>query len=811
MLIGILTVAGVLFFICAAALIMGKRNIVEHITVGSAVYLTAHVIVSFILFLFDRYDVLSCSMVMLALGFLSAGISILIKRSAKIQVITDIREFIIPLLIVILLVPFSIVKNEYYGLGQDEGGYQTEALMFINGDTSNSHVFGEYYDLAPEFRDEFMADVNDLVGMDSTSSTGDLPVRLVHGIPTYTAFLALWGTVFGYADMQGIMTVFYILSVLLVFLCARNIGLNKISSVLAAVMFGFVPPVIWVSKSALTEGVTALLILLFIYLLTCGKNRLWSIIPVIAFGCFHMSFFAMIPMFIGVYGIYYLVKRDVRDIALAALMPFIGYFSYAAMMVIQPTYTYNNYMKLFRKLLGSDVPDLDLTVIIVLGLYVIMITVFLFILRFTGKTTPEKIASNKIFMIILRVLFVCPILLTGFNLLKNGYPGNRAFLNMALSSTLWQFVVASGIIMTVIASVIFLIRPGKIFENPGMTAVAVMFFYGVLIYSAVINKEITSFYYNTRYMVPYIAISVLFVNSMMKDLNKAVVIPCCAAGLCLFIPANINLLTQRDDTMVDWSTVRDITTLIGENDRVIVAETVERQFWIPVKTISGAKVYPVFTDDLFAEADALTNQNGEVYIINNRPLYEDEQMEELSLVYHDTFTCVGDSHPKTSFITLYPLKFDTYEDEVYIYRYSYKDHREYPIIYSYDSYTGLAGSEHEYAWTGADEVMLNCELFSRDYKMTVDLRDIIPFEKIEGGSLEVEVSANGEYVDTVKIEAGYHNDGFSVWIPKDLLNDGSNVISFRSDLWDASVNNPDDGRKIGFAIENVIFDSEGNT
>ncbi|MBO7452606.1 MAG: hypothetical protein J6U54_19935 [Clostridiales bacterium] len=45
-------------------------------------------------------------------------------------------------------------------------------------------------------------------------------------------------------------------------------------------------------------------------------------------------------------------------------------------------------------------------------------------------------------------------------------------------------------------------------------------------------------------------------------------------------------------------------------------------------------------------------------------------------------------------------------------------------------------------------------------------------------------------------------------IPKELVLEGENKITFDSDICDASINNPDDDRQLGFAIINVVFDSE---
>lgn len=808
MFIGFLLLMTLALFIYSAALLLERRSLIESIVVGSSVFFACHIIMSYLFFLFDAYTPVNNALAVLGVGLFVTGILILRNRSIKPEVSTDLKGFIVPLIIILVLLPFTVVKNQYYGLGQDEGGYQTQAIMFMNGDTNKVHKFYEYYTIPEAYRSEFMADISDLTGMDSAGDLLERPERYVHGIPTYAAILTSWGSVFGYKNMLGVMSVLYVLSVMMVYLCSRNLRMDKISRYLAMFVFGFVPAVIWVSKSALTEGVTALMILLFIYLVTNGRNRLWALLPIVAFGCFHMSFFSMLPMFIGVYGIFYFFSRDRKDILSMALIPPLGIISYLTMVQIQPTYTIENYKKLFRKLLGSDVPDLDLAVIIVLLIYVILIVLFIFILRFSKKISLEKVRNHKYFGMILRILSVLPILLVIYNFFSSGVPSKRELLESAQSSSLWLFIVGAGLLTSVMAAAMFMFKPGKIFESESSAALAVMFFYGVLIYSAVINKEITALYYNSRYLVPYTAIAVLFVMFMLKDVKKAVVLPSAIISMCIFVPVNINLLENYDDTMMEWNTIDDIVSMISSEDRVIVMDSLERQMWIPVKQLTGASVYPVFVDNLYAEAEGMAAGYGNVYIISDRPIYEDESMRELSLVYHDTYKCVGDDHPSVCPLTLYPWKFDEFEDEIYVYKYTHQDVKEYPILRNYQYYEGLTGYEHDYSWTGEDEVILNCTLYKDNYFMTVELNDLIPFGFIANGSVNVEINANGNYVGTATISADENRTGFVAYISAEYLVDGENKISFKSDTWPAALNNPEDDRQLGIAIKNVIFESE---
>ena len=212
--------------------------------------------------------------------------------------------------------------------------------------------------------------------------------------------------------------------------------------------------------------------------------------------------------------------------------------------------------------------------------------------------------------------------------------------------------------------------------------------------------------------------------------------------------------------------------------------------------------YPQYKD--FEEmAVDLWNDHKDIYVIKRYPMYDTDT--EFELVYMNTYDyeedCTRDPFP----VTLYPTDFSSREETIYVYRMAHTDLREYPISDFYDSYTGLAGYELTYAWTGSEVVELNCDLEDRDYTMTVDLMPGIPFGAAENGCISIDVYINDEFIDTVTLAPGVNEEGFTLQIDDEMFDEGDNVIRFESNLWDASINNPADPRQLGFAIENVTF------
>lgn len=97
------------------------------------------------------------------------------------------------------------VKHGFFGMGQDEGVYQTVAINLMNGITDRQQDFAEYHLVSPEQQGTFAENVyHRLIGYDigNTSYPETVydnnvsPVSgIYHGIPTYASILAMWGTI----------------------------------------------------------------------------------------------------------------------------------------------------------------------------------------------------------------------------------------------------------------------------------------------------------------------------------------------------------------------------------------------------------------------------------------------------------------------------------------------------------------------------------------------------------------------------------------------------------------------------------------
>ena len=819
MLIGVLSLIAVFAASITAIVILGKRNIFESIAVGTAFLMCLHVAISFALLTIDKYSVLRTVSTMFIVSALTLTATLLLKKGRKFVCDTSVRNALIPIIICVFLVPFVSLKNGCYGMGQDEGGYQVQALYYMSGDTSAVKDFEGYYGLSEEEQETFKQSIDYTNGFDALQEGYKDPnyhegvspsMRYIHGIPSFSALMATWGSIFGPENIQGVQTLIYVLLIFLTYFVTVRLGFSKVYSCMTCFAVGFSPAVIWLMKSSLTESFMALLIILFLWLLTVDTkwSNILSIVPVAVYGMYHVSFYTIVPLFIGVYAFRYIASAEKKNIGLMYAMPVLQVMSFFAMSRIQPIYTRNNYMRIFVIKRGEQtVSDLDGQVILVALIYMFMISLFtIFIGKFLKNNNRLLLLSkNRIFRWGLRALIAVPILKIVISIMRAENPTALDGLRQFMRTTFYNYAMAGGLILFVAAIVLVLIRPSDMIKDNKTASLSIMFFYLVLIYSAFLNGSAHPLMYYTRYLVPFISVTVLFVMFILNEHKKIkayITVPVFLLCMSIFVPTNMSLMTSRDDTKVQWEVMNSITELFDADDAVIVAENSRLVMWAGIDAMTDADVYPQYKD--FEEmATELWNDHKDIYVIKRYPMYDTDT--EFELVYMNTYDYEEDCERDPFPVTLYPTDFSSREETVYVYRMAHTDLREYPISDFYDSYTGLAGYELTYAWTGSDVVELNCQLEDRDYDMTVDLMPGIPFGPMGTDHMDIEVYINDEYLDTITVSPGVNEEGFTIHIDDELFDEGDNVIRFESDVWSATIVNPADGRTLGFAIENVTF------
>lgn len=821
----------VLLGVVLAALTIGiwwkKTNVVEMLAFGVIYWLCAWVVTAMGFFVLDVFSLLPCAVGTVVLE-LAVGAAALIVRKKRdktpwrelMTVSWDIRPYWLPILVCAGGFVLVAMKHELFGMGQDEGVYQTVAINFLNGVTDRQQDFPEYHTLSEAQQETFRNSVHSyLVGYDIGSraypdTVYDLSVSPVsgiyHGIPTYASLLAMWGKLFGMAQMQDVQTVFYGCTIFLVFFLCRNLKLRRSSTALACAAAAASPVVIWVAKSALTEGFLSVLMVLFLYFLTDEEHprRQWmSILPVVVFSCFHVSIYTILPLFVVLYGGMFWLTRRKSFAILMPLLVVIYCISFFAMRHVQPFYTMNNYSPLFG--LGISQADLPTLIPAVCAGALVLIGLYLFLMhrlvhRKYRDITPEnyllRVQDSRLGFLLVELLLVPLVIYIVLKCVTAEEP-----LAKLQGSDFWGFICGTGLLLLPLAWGMGIVRPKFYLESAKRLVVLVAAFYCVLFYSAFLRFDVEYYYYYGRYLVPFLPIAVVFGAMTIDRLCARVTLPVMAAGLLFVSPYDRFLMNHVDDTRLQWSVLEDVASEIGENDCVIVDSENMWTMYLPLRAMTGADAYPVMADPQ-TQAEQLQEKYDHVFYLGSGS-WNDTFDQQFRLVYANTAECSTDENytNRGSQVVMFPLEYSESSRTVSLYEFWQEELSYAAADCAGTEYRGFYTLEGEFCWAYSTNAAVRCNLEKQDYTMIVSLGCTIPLKEIGQETYPVIVLVNGENAGTMVIDDTNNGQSVSLDISGDLLNEGANVITLQSELWSASTVNPADVRLLGIPLKNLEF------
>lgn len=812
----VLCILGVLFSFGAACVWLRKRTVAEAAVLGTVLFFFTYVFGSMALFVIDRFSLFRAAAAALGLDILAFGAAVFFRRSKPfrlkklIDLDLSVKDILIPIAVCIAAVPFVSVKNEIFGMGQDQGVYQIQALNFMYDDNARQKDIEEYHLLEdPEARSQFEYEVRSMGGYDiqswdypETVYDHDIsPVSgIFHGIPTYTAMLAMWGELFGAENMADIGTVFYILTICLVYYICRNLKLKAASRICACVLTAMAPVVLWVAKSTLTEMFTAVILVTFIYLITNDerpREKWMSIIPAAVFGCYHVSIFTMLPLFVMIYGGMYVFTREKQY---AVLTPAVtaGYLaSFFMMKQVQPMYTMNNYRDIFVG--GINVHNLTAVVTAASVGLIIISCAFIFIVSRTNKDFREarfskSLSESRPFRIFAAMLMIIPLAFIFINAMRKYDSWDEAS-----HASILGFGVNAGLVFVVLGGVLALFTTRYFIEKNSRLVVFVMFFYCVLVYSAFLRSEIQYYYYYSRYLAPFIPVAVIFAALSLDRLGGRVIYPAAALSIVINVPFIRWQKEAKDDTRMEWSVLEDITDIVDEESCVVVCSKYDPELWLPLRTITGADVYPLNESDpdQFLE---LKGRYDKVFCISDKEL----PGEEFEVYYKNVVNHSEDDLNNTGDFVPMSLKYMEVQDDIYVYSYE-KYKLTYKAAEDYRYFNGFSGIEGNFCWTAQENTEILGKLYPADYSVTLSFGTVIPFDHLDTDEISVTMYMNGEPVGTADISPESNCTDITFDVPEELIEDGENVIGLETDMWDTHDVNPNDNRIVGVPLSSVVF------
>lgn len=815
----VLCILGVLFSVGAACVWLRKRTAAEAAVLGTVFFFFTYIFGSMALFVIDRFSLFRAVSAALVLDILAFGAAVFFRRSKPfrlknlIDLDLSIKDMLIPVAVCIAAVPFVSVKNEIFGMGQDQGVYQVQALNFMYDDNARQKDIEEYHLLEDtEAKAHFEYKVRSMGGYDiqdpdypDTVYDYDVsPVSgIFHGIPTYTAMLAMWGELFGAENMADIGTVFYILTIFLIYYVCRNLKLKAASRICACLLAAFAPVVMWVAKSTLTEMFLAVIMTSFMYFITDDerpKEKWMSIIPAAVFGCYHVSVFTMLPLFVIVYGGMYVFTREKQY---AVLTPAVtaGYLaSFFMMKQVQPMYTMNNYRDIFVG--GINVNNLTAVVTAASVGLIIASCAFIFIVSRTNENFRaarfcKKLSESRPFRIFAAMLLIIPLVFTVFNIIRKYDSWDEAS-----HASIFGFGVNAGLVFIALGGILALFTTGHFIQKNSRLVIFVMFFYCVLVYSAFLRSEIQYYYYYSRYLAPFIPVAVIFAALSLDRMGGRVIYPAAALSIVINLPFIRGQKDSKDDTRMEWSVLEDVADVVDENSCVVICSKYQPELWLPLRTVTDADVYPLneSDEDQFRE---LKGRYDKVFYISDKV----QPGGDFEVCYKNVVNHSEDDGNNTGDFVPMSLKYMEVQDDIYVYSYE-----KYKLVYDaaedYRYFSGFSALEGSFCWTAQEKTEIIGKLYPADYKAGLSFGTVIPFEYINKDEVSVTMYINGEPVGTAAITPDNNCTDISFDVPEELIRDGENIIGFETDLWNTSDVNPNDNRMVGIPFASLTFEEK---
>lgn len=804
----ILTIASVILCLGTVSMLFQKRNIIEILILGISWFFCSYIFGTMALFILDEYSLFRGISITAGMDLIIFFITWLKNKNKKLEINWNIKKFMIPVIISVIGLAFVSDKNELFGMGQDEGVYQCVAINFMNGYDDRQQNFAEYELLnSEESQKNFQTVVhNKLVGYDIPSenypdTVYDREISAVsgiyHGIPTYPAMLALWGNLFGMAHMAEIQNIFYILAIFLLYFICQNLKLKPCSAITACSLLALSPIVIWVAKSSLTEMFLAVLILLFLYFLTDSQKPeqvVFSILPIAVFGCYHVSIYTLLPYILIIYaGLYFFTRRNIFAILLNIIIS-VYLASYFAMRQVQPFYTMNNYRVVFVN--GINVQNISQAVVIVsLILEIICLIYFIIIDKHVKRIYLKK--NSKI----LKWLLVCMIALPVIYMINQGM-NQLETVEESVSLTIIGFIENAGIVLIPLGIIIALLKSKLFLVSKEKLVIFISFFYCILIYSSFLRFEIDYYDYYARYLVPFIPVAILFAVTAIDNINKIIIYLVLIANLCFSMPYANFLRNNKDDTRMEWETLEDITMHISQSDCVVIENYYLPTLWLPIKAITQAHVYPV-ENNLQEQLELLALEYENVYFIASKS-YTYDLDNNLEIIYTDMINCIEDKNTNSE--RGMPLEFKAQARQIYVYSYLHDCLQYSPATINHYKLYGIGEYEKTFCWTDSKNSAIRCILAQEEYNLILNLASKLPLNELNRQVFPVRLVVNGSVVDTQIISDSNNGESLVFRISAKYLQDGSNAIGFQTDIWNASIVNPEDNRIVGIPIKSMVFE-----
>ncbi|MBO4636379.1 MAG: hypothetical protein J5685_04455 [Clostridiales bacterium] len=541
----------------------------------------------------------------------------------------DLKPFIVPVLASLIGVALvSAVPFDYFGMGQDQGVFQTEAIMYARGLTSRQVDIKEYHvaETASE-KEQIMSALTEpnLYGTKNYDETNIFRVltgssrlsinqvtQVFHGLHTFSSLLALGAILFGISNMVKINTVIFVLCI---FWFCKVMGALKIPKKIQAVLCGILlisPQILWCAKSTLTEIGITMMWMIIIYLLLLKNSRAYMLTALVitVFGLYHVSLYVVMPLFVLLFILLWLISGD-RSALKAMIYSVAGFlFSFVIDVWNNTDYTLKSYAPLFK-----GPVNINNIVYFVFGGCIAAIILGFILLRVKKPSIKVKPA---VISWAIRIWLLLILAYSAYRLISGKTAPDEFFRLTFVTLTL-----LSGFAVPILTYADMLINPSKWTDSHGHTVILTVYSYCVVFFSIVMIPQVQYCYYYSRYLCMYIPMILLAGSLVLMRYKKFVIsVIALAITIAVLLPYSILLIRDKDDSRTEWDNLRLVEQTLIDNgtEAVFLEPSLFHYFYYDLKSL-GIDVYPIFSD-FDSEAYEIASKYIRICVIDDGTNYD---------------------------------------------------------------------------------------------------------------------------------------------------------------------------------------------
>ena len=538
----------------------------------------------------------------------------------------NIKPFIIPIAAAVIGAALvSAVPFDYFGMGQDQGVFQTEAILYTRGITGKQYDIKEYHIAETESEKEQVLSAltePNLLGTKYYDETNIFLLltgrsafslnetsQVFHGLHTFSSLLALGASIFGISKMVRVVTILFVMTI---FWMAKIMEHLRISSRIQAVIMAVYilsPQVIWCAKSTLTETGLTMIWMVLIWLLLQKNSRAYmtSAAVITVFGLYHVSLYICMPLIVLIFFGIWLTSGE-RAALKAGILSVTGFlFSFVVDVLNNTDYTLKSYAPLFKGPINIG----NIFYIVIAGC-IVVIAAGLILLKAVKK--PSLRISSKVLTWAVRILLLLAPLYPAYRLIA-GKTGIDEFFRLTFPC----IALLTGIAIPLILFADMTIFPSKWTDRHEHSVLLGLFLYCVVFFSIVMIPQVQYCYYYSRYLCMYIPMILLAGAVTLTRIKKSAIIAAAALilSIAVLLPYSLLLIRDKDDSRTQWENLSQIEQTLQQQgaEAVFMSPSMFHYYYYDLKSL-GIDVYPIF-DDFDRESADIAAKYVRIYVLDD--------------------------------------------------------------------------------------------------------------------------------------------------------------------------------------------------